>query len=131
MGNSAGGTTAIYAAALLDRVAFAMPSCSFCTYHNSWMDIYHCACGYVPGLLQIAEMADVLGLFAPKPVVVVAGREDPIQPLTGVTEAFGALQAIYAAAGAAQQCRLVIGDGGHRFYADEGWSALVTLLDPS
>ncbi|MGW0231542.1 alpha/beta hydrolase family protein [Actinopolymorpha singaporensis] len=130
MGNSGGGTATIYAAALLDRVRFAMPSCAFCTYADSVMNIYHCADNYVPGLLRWAEAADVLGLFAPKPVVVVAGRDDPIFPLAGVRRAFDDLRTIYAASGADRRCRLVIGDGGHRFYEEQAWQALLEVLDP-
>lgn len=128
MGNSGGGTVSIYSAALLDRVAFAMPSCAFCTFAESIMDIYHCADNYVPGLLQLAEEADVLGLFAPKPVVVVAGRDDEIFPVAGVQRAFDDLRTIYTAAGAPDNCRLVIGHGGHRFYEKPAWDALLDVL---
>ena len=51
-----------------------MPSCYFCTFRDSIMSIYHCMDNYVPGLYQYAEMSDVMGLFAPKPVVIV-GRQ--------------------------------------------------------
>ena len=124
MGQSGGGTVSIYAGAVLERVRRMMPSCSFATFRGSIMRVYHCADNYVPGLLRVAEAADVLGLFAPRPVVVVAGRDDPLFPLPAVEEAFKSLQEIYAAAGAAGRCRLVIGDGGHRFYAEQGWRAM-------
>jgi len=65
MGNSGGGTASLFSAALLPRIAFAMPSCYFCTFTDSIMSIYHCSDNYVPGLLKYAEMADVMGLFAP------------------------------------------------------------------
>ena len=95
MGNSGGGTASVYAAAVLDRVRFAMPSCAFCTYADSIMNIYHCADNYVPGLLRWAEAANVVGLFAPKPLVVVAGREDSIFPLAGVRRAYDSLRTIF------------------------------------
>ena len=125
MGNSGGGTVSVYAAALLPRIAFAMPSCSFCTFRGSIMSIYHCGDNYVPGLLPVADMADVLGLGAPKPVVVVAGQTDPIFPLGEVKQAFRDLKAIYKAAGAAARCHLVIGPEGHRFYADLAWPVML------
>jgi dienelactone hydrolase len=128
MGNSGGGTTSIYSAALLDRVQFAMPSCAFCTYSDSIMSINHCVCNYVPGILQWAEHADVLGLFAPKPLVVVTGKEDPIFPIKGVRKAFRDLKKIYSAAGAAERCVLVEGSEGHRFYEDQAWAELLKLL---
>jgi dienelactone hydrolase len=129
MGNSGGGTISIYAAALLPRLAFAMPSCAFCTYRDSILAVYHCADNYIPGMLLDADAPDILGLFAPRPVVVVAGRDDDIFPLRGVREGFRRLRRIYAAAGAVDRCRLVVGRGGHRFYASEGWRALSGLLE--
>ena len=128
MGNSGGGTITIYAAALLPRLAFAMPSCAFCTFRDSIGAIYHCADNYVPGILKVADMGDLLGLFAPKPVVVVAGKDDDIFPIGGVQEAFAQLQRIYAAAGAADACRLVIGEGGHRFYAADAWPVMLDFM---
>ncbi len=89
------------------------------------MSIYHCSDNYVPGLLKVAEMSDILGLFAPRPVVVVAGREDPIFPLKGVRQGFRDLRRIYAARGAERHCHLVVGAGGHRFYADEAWPSML------
>ena len=70
-------------------------------------------------------MADVLGLFAPKPVVVVAGKEDDIFPIAATRRAFKDLRRIYAAHGAADRCHLVEGDGGHRFYADDAWPVML------
>jgi dienelactone hydrolase len=125
MGNSGGGTISLFAAALLPRLAFAMPSCYFCTFRDSIMSIYHCMCNYIPGLLKVAEMADVMGLFAPRPVVVVAGEEDDIFPIDATRRAFQDLQWIYAAAGAAGRCHLVVGKGGHRFYADDAWPVML------
>jgi dienelactone hydrolase len=128
MGNSGGGTVTIYAAALLSRLAFAMPSCSFCTFRDSIGSIYHCADNYVPGIMEMAEMADVLGLFAPRPVVVVAGREDDIFPIGGVKSACEHLCRIYAAVGAQEACHLVVGEGGHRFYAADAWPVMLDIM---
>jgi dienelactone hydrolase len=129
MGNSGGGTITTYASALLPRISFSMPSCSFCTFRDSIMSIYHCSDNYVPGLLKYAEMSDVLGLFAPKPVVVVAGKTDPIFPIKAVKKAFRDLKSIYKSAGAENKCKLVVGDGGHRFYADDAWPQMLKLID--
>jgi len=128
MGNSGGGTISTFSAAVLPRLSFCMPSCYFCTFADSIMAMPHCACNYVPGLLQTAEMADVLGIFAPKPVVVVAGKTDPIFPLAATRREFARLKAIYAAAGAADRCKLVVGGNGHRFYARLGWAAMQRLM---
>lgn len=125
MGNSGGGTISLFAAALLPRIRYAMPSCYFCTFKDSIMSIGHCVCNYIPRLHRYAEMPDVLGLFAPKPVVLVAGKEDDIFPIAGVRRAFRKLKTIYAAAGAPNRCHLVIGEEGHRFYAREAWPKML------
>jgi len=128
MGNSGGGTISVFAAALLPRLAYAMPSCYFCTFRDSIMSIHHCMDNYIPGLLKVAEMHDVMGLFAPRPVVIVAGKEDPIFPVTATRRAFRKLKAIYAACGAEECCRLVVGPDGHRFYADAAWPVMGKLM---
>jgi dienelactone hydrolase len=128
MGNSGGGTISLFAAAVLPRIRFAMPSCYFCTFKASIMSIYHCSDNYVPGLLKVAEMSDILGLFAPRPVVVVAGRDDPIFPIKGVRQGFRDLRRIYAACGAERHCHLVVGNGGHRFYADDAWPVMLNEI---
>jgi dienelactone hydrolase len=129
MGNSGGGTVTMFSVALLDRIAFAMPSCSFCTFRDSIMSIWHCADNYVPGLYCRADMSDIMGAFAPKPIVIVAGESDDIFPIAGTRQAYADLQRIYAAAGASQRCHLVVGEGGHRFYADKAWSVLLGELE--
>lgn len=128
MGNSGGGTASVFCSALLPRIAFSMPSCYFCTFRDSIMSIYHCADNYIPGLLKYAEMSDVMGLFAPKPVVIVAGKEDTIFPIAATRRAFKELKRIYNACGAASHCHLVVGSGGHRFYANQAWSVMLKQI---
>jgi len=125
MGNSGGGTISVFSAALLKRIVFAMPSCYFCTFEDSIMSICHCADNYVPNMFNYAEMSDVMGLFAPRPVVIVAGREDGIFPIQATRRAFRELKKIYKACGAEDRCHLVVGKGGHRFYADDAWPVML------
>jgi len=129
MGNSGGGTISLFAAALLPRLAFAMPSCYFCTFRDSIMSIEHCVDNYIPGMLKVAEMSDILGLFAPKPVVVVAGQDDQIFPVAATRRAFRELRQIYKARGAANRCHLIVGAGGHRFYAADAWPTMLREIE--
>jgi dienelactone hydrolase len=126
-GNSGGGTVTLYTAALEDRLAASVPSCAFCTYADSIEAVDHCACNFVPGLSQEIEMGDLAGLAAPKPQLIIAGKTDTIFPERGVREAFAQAKAIYKAAGAADQLRLYIGEGGHRYYAEPVWPWLEGL----
>ena len=127
-GNSGGGTISLFASALVPEIAFSMPSCYFCTFKASIMSLGHCVCNYVPRILDYAEMADVLGLFAPKPLVILSGKEDNIFPIEGVHEAFDVLKTIYRAAGAEGNCTLVVGEEGHRYYAEQGWNAMFPYM---
>ena len=61
-------------------------------------------------------------------VVVVCGKGDPIFPLAGVKETYEIIENCYRAAGCPDNCALVIGEGGHRFYADDAWPVMKKLL---
>ncbi len=121
MGNSGGGTITWFASCLEPRIGVAMPSCYVCTFRDSIGSLHHCPDNYIPGVLRWFEMGDMAGLIAPRPLTVVAGREDGIFPIHAVEKTFERIQDIYDAAGAPDNCRLIVGDGGHRFYAPEAW----------
>ena len=121
MGNSGGGTATYHTACLEKRIKVAMPSCAFCTFEGSIMAMHHCSCNYIPGILKFMEQPDEAVMIAPRPLIIVAGKEDPIFPIDHVLKAFEKVKEIYRQAGAPDNCRLVIGDEGHRFYAVQSW----------
>ncbi len=127
MGNSGGGTVTYYAACSDDRIKAAMPSCAVCTFKSSIGSIDHCQCNYIPGIMGHVEMGDLAGLVAPKSLIIVAGRKDPIFPLSGVKDSFSVIQKIYKAEGHPDNCRLVLGPDGHMFYPDVAWPAFREL----
>ena len=127
MGNSGGGTATVYAAALLEELAGAMPSCSVCTWEKSIANTVHCACNYVPGIARYFDMGDIAALIAPRPYVQVNGKDDEIFLLDGAKDAFNGAKRVYEALGAADKCRLVVGGGGHRFYAADAWPVFEEL----
>jgi len=117
-GNSGGGSLTLYSAALDERIAASIPSCAFSTYRDSLQAVDHCACNFIPDISTEIEMDDLAGLCAPRWQLIISGDSDPIFPISGVYEAFERLQAIYAAAGAADRLHLHVGSGGHRYYAE-------------
>ena len=121
MGNSGGGTCSFYAACFDERIKIAMPSCAVCTYADSIGAMYHCACNYIPHAAQYFDMGDLAALIAPRPFIIVCGRDDKIFPLHGVKKTFDVVSKIYAKAGAPDNCKMIIGEGGHRFYKDPSW----------
>ena len=127
LGNSGGGTVTYYAACLDERIKIAMPSCSVCTFSDSIGTIQHCVCNYIPGIAKYFDMGDLACLIAPRPLLVAAGDKDHIFPIDGVKKAFAVIENIYEQAGCKQNCRLVIGNGGHRFYP--AWDDFRELAD--
>jgi hypothetical protein len=128
MGNSGGGTATFYAACIDERINNVMPSCSVCTYKNSIAALFHCACNYIPSIARYFDMGDLGGLIAPRNLVVVAGKEDDIFPINGVKESMDLIRSLYKHAGSEENAKLVIGDGGHRFYAGISYNALKRLM---
>ena len=121
MGNSGGGTTSYFAACVDERSKVSMPSSSFCTFVDAWGSLYHCSCGYVPKMLEYMEMPDMAMMIAPRHLVVVNGIYDHIQPFSAAEKAYEKVKSIYSASGAPDNCSMVVGDEGHRFYADKAW----------
>ncbi len=128
MGNSGGGTATFYTACIESRIKIAMPSCAFCSLQDSIFSLSHCVCNYMPDLYHYFEMGDLALLIAPRPLIIVCGKDDMIFPLSGVQSAFTKVQAIYDAMGVSENCHLVIGHEGHRFYADASWPVYAEML---
>lgn len=120
-GNSGGGTVSLFAAACDSRIKVAVPSSYFCTFTGSIGSIPHCDCNYIPGILELGEMADIAGLIAPRPLCILHGKEDPIFPIQETRKAFINLKAIYAAAVVPDLVELYEGNGGHKYYAEGAW----------
>ncbi len=126
-GNSGGGTATYYLACMDERITAAAPSCSICTYEESIAAMEHCMCNHIPSIRKYFEMGDLAGLIAPRKLVVAAGKEDTIFPISGTEKTFETIKKIYKKAGAENNCALVIGDGGHLNYADHIWEKLHSM----
>jgi len=124
MGNSAGGTVSFYAACVDPRIRLAVVSCSFGTFEATWLYKRHCACGYLPGLLQVADMPDLAGLIAPRHLVLVAGKQDAIARFDGVEQGYQTARRAFTAAGCLDHVTLLAAEGGHQFYPDLAWPVI-------
>ena len=128
MGNSGGGMVTIYAAACDPRITIAVPSCSFSTLVGIDGNVHHCDCNTVPGILEFGEFHDVAGLIAPRHLLTVNGRCDPLHSTDEVDRAVESLSRIYDAAGAPDRYEHKYGDAGHRFYKDLMWPFVLRAL---
>jgi len=120
-GNSGGGTTTIYATALDTRIKAAMPSCALCGYYASIGAMQHCPCNYIPGIMKYFDMADLVAMAAPRPYVAVNGVTDASFPIESAKQQVSDARKVYAALGAEDKLRHVIGPEGHRFYKALAW----------
>jgi len=121
MGNSGGGTATYYAACMEDRIKAVMPSCCVCTFKHSIVWKRHCPCNYLPNIGKFMDMGDMACLIAPRPLILVAGVTDIGFHIDGSYEAFETIKKIYKKAGAEENCTMVVGDEGHRFYSKLAW----------
>lgn len=129
MGNSGGGTATFYATALEKRIKGAIPSCALATFYGSIGTMFHCACNFVPSIAKYFDMAEIAGLIAPRPLVIVSGKEDGIFPLETAEHEFDRIKNLYYKnSEKPENCVHIKGDGGHRFYKDPTWDVFREML---
>lgn len=116
MGISGGGTVTLYAAGIEPRIRAAVLSGSFASYRDSIFSIAHCIDNYVPGILNWAEMSDVAGLIAPRPVFIESGERDDIFPVDSARNAVAELRRIYGVFGAEQSVGHEVFPAPHSFW---------------
>ncbi len=128
VGLSGGGTVTLFSAALEPRIDCAVVSGYVNTFRDSIMAIRHCGCNYIPGIVQYAEISDIAGLIAPRPLFVESGKRDPIFPIAGANRAYSDLQAIYACFGAEDRLGRAIFEGEHAWNGAQAYPWLERWL---
>lgn len=116
-GNSGGGTTTLWLAAIDERLAVAVPGCYFCGFKASLMDIRHCECNYVPGSAGRFDMGDLAALIAPRPLRFIQGIMDPIFPIDASRAEFARTQKAYALLEASDRISMSEFETGHAYNA--------------
>jgi dienelactone hydrolase len=128
MGISGGGTATLFAAALEPRLKVAMVSGYLNTFRDSVGSLAHCVDNYVPGILNWAEMHDVAGLIAPRPLFVESGEKDRIFPVQASVESFRAVREIYKVFGAEERVEQEVFPDEHSFWGKRGVPFVVRHL---
>ncbi len=112
MGHSYGGYLTILLAALDKRVKFACASASGCSYERRMRDRSGIEFSQViPGILNLSDIAGLLGLIAPRPLLLVSGSEDRYS--ADVPEVVQGAAAAWEARGAREKLEHVRYRGGH------------------
>jgi hypothetical protein len=128
MGISGGGTCTLFSAAMDSRIRAALVSGYLNTFRSCIMSMSHCIDNYVPGILNWAEMYDVAGLIAPRPLFSEGGDRDPIFPVDATRESFARVKKVYEVFGAPESVQQEIFSGVHEFHGVRGLPFLAEAL---
>jgi len=128
MGISGGGMITFFTTALDERVKACVISGYFCTFRDSVLAMSHCQCNYVHGLGQFGEMSDIVGLIAPRPMLVEAGSLDPIFPIKSVKESVQRAEKVYNVFGAKTQVETDYFEGKHQISGKRAYDFLMEKL---
>ena len=120
MGISGGGTVTLFSTALEPRLKVALVSGYLNTFRDSVGSLSHCMDNYVPGILNWAEMHDLAGLIAPRPLFVESGEKDNIFPIAASVESFKHVQEIYRVFGVPDRTEQEVFPDEHSFWGKRG-----------
>ncbi|NLN18983.1 MAG: prolyl oligopeptidase family serine peptidase [Firmicutes bacterium] len=114
IGNSGGGTQTIWVTALDQRIRVAVASDATTSFrYNHAKERNICFCNLAPGLMGHAEMHHVLGLAAPRPLLLVGGSLDKMFPWDLQRSVFRQTKRIYALYGAEERIAQFISEEPH------------------
>ena len=97
------------------------------TFRDSIVSLSHCIDNYVPGILNWAEMYDVAGLIAPRPLFVESGERDNIFPIAASRASFARVQKVFQVFGASAVEQETF-DEAHSFWGKRGLPFLAKNL---
>ena len=90
--------------------------------------MHHCACNFIPGLGKFGEMYDLVGLIAPRPLLVESGDHDGIFPRKAVQESVARARGVYAVFGAQDQVQTDYFEGRHQISGRRAYDFLAEQL---
>ncbi len=114
IGHSLGGQEALWLTWCDQRIKAAVSSCGFGLIRTILRDnINHNLALYVPGLLELCDMDELVADIAPRAFLLTAGEEDTIFPIDGVRDLADSATAAYARAGVPDRFQAIIFPAGH------------------
>jgi hypothetical protein len=117
-GVSGGGHTSIFAALLDDRITVIAPSCCYAPQAGLVLERSYSSCPetLMPGRLRDGlDDFDLCCALAPRPLLLMAGREDEIFDIAETARDADRIATHYAAGGAADRFRFLADEGGHAY----------------
>nr|WP_256522451.1 alpha/beta hydrolase family protein [Halobacillus sp. A5] len=124
VGFSGGGLIAALTSILDERVKATVLSGFVNTFKGSILHTRHCIDNYIPGLLRVGEMPELIGLIAPRPLFIEAGMKDKVFPLEPAGEAVYRLEMIYEELDVKENFSKDFFHGGHEVSGREAFEWL-------
>lgn len=128
MGISGGGLHTFFSTALDQRIKACVISGYYSTFRDSILAMDHCTCNFVPGLHEFGEMYDIIGLIAPRPVLVEAATRDPIFPIGVVRKSVARARKVYDVFGARERVNTDYFEGRHQVSGAKAYDFLWSEL---
>jgi dienelactone hydrolase len=113
IGNSYGGRTAMWLAALDDRVTACVASGSMNTFRERSLKLSSCGIQCLPGLLKYGDVPEVFSLVAPRALQLQAGEGDGLITPADRDAMAETVRAAYEGLGAAENFEYVLHPHGH------------------
>ena len=129
MGISGGGMHTFFSTCLDERIRGCVVSGYYSTFQDSVLAMSHCACNFVPGLHRFGEMYDLVGLIAPRPMLVEAGSRDPIFPIEAVQRSVARAREVYRVFGAEDEIETDYFEGRHQISGRRAYDFLWQKLN--
>ncbi len=122
IGLSFGGVMTTYISALDERIKAADIICCLTTTRHCIETANFCGSQFVPYLYKYADVADISGLIAPRPLLVESGVNDTVFMFEFSREAYKQLKKIYETAGAEDKLEFDVFLGEHSFAGNKAFS---------
>ncbi len=127
-GFSGGGLVAAFTSIVDQRIKATVLSGYTNTFKGSIMERNHCLDNYVPGLLQLGEMPELIGLISPRPLFIESGLNDTLFPINHVKEALRKITSIYESFNAVECLDYHFFDGKHEICGEKSYDWLYNTL---
>lgn len=127
-GFSGGGLVAAFTSIVDERIKATVLSGYTNTFKGSIMDRNHCLDNYIPGILQLGEMPELLGLLTPRPLFIESGINDTVFPINHAKEALETINEIYRRFNVVNQIDQHFFDGKHEICGDKSYNWLLKNL---
>lgn len=124
MGISGGGMHAFFSSCVDTRIKASVVSGYFSTFKDSILAMHHCPCNFVPGLHAFGEMYDLVGLVAPRPLLVEAGTHDGIFPIQAVKKSVARARKVYKMLGSPEFPETDYFEGRHQISGQKAYDFL-------